>query len=519
MEQNLDSLSTEFEFSDDDLEFLANTYSAHVRDLAAILSGNRLKRSLEIFHLKQEYLHLKRRRKLSTAHVLDDLWMSHKFLDFCQELFFHVRIPLYLAIILGDCSKIREFKEVFDDLTVKDQEGNTPLHFACLGGHSIEALALIERASIGISMTDNTSLDIPFHTKVLRLESGRTCLISFGQDNEGNTPLHLACVHLHQEDLIKELVECEYSSIFTKNNDNKFPLQVAQEYSNVEYFSILLKTNYIVDYINDNSQVTQSPKHSMSRSAIIEDYFQICRTMLHDPLKIYKEFYFIYNAMFEEIYKNENGLLPIETWVLHLAKDHVCWYCSLPYINSEQVNRMLNTSSKVIEVRNYNYQVPYTKATLKEIDEMLHKSSDNVKITHSITSTDGKQCTLFKYGLISCGVNTKNEEGKTPFDAACMNEHFTACAWLMVREQCCIYLNACKTDVERCRAIKKMCARTLLIFPEHSVINCILPGDTLLHVAASMDNAAELLHYLINVMKFDVTKVNSRLEYPQSCLC
>ena len=89
----------------------------------------------------------------------------------------------------------------------------------------------------------------------------------------------------------------------------------------------------------------------------------------------------------------------------------------------------------------------------------------------------------------------------------------------MVREQCCVYLNVCKTDAQRCRALQQICARTLLSFPKHSVIKCIVPGDTLLHVAASMDNAAELLHYLINVMKFEVTKVNSRLEYPLHIAC
>ena len=515
---NLDSLSTDVEFPHD-LKFLVKPYSAHVRDLA-VLSGNQLERILmefDEFHATK-YL-LQRRQKFGIDGVVT-LDYCNEFLMLCQELFIRGRIPLHLAIILGDCSKIRELKEVFDDLTVKDQEGYTPLHFACFGGHKIEALALIERTSIDISMTDNTSLDIPFHTKVLRLESGRTCLISFGQNNEGNTPLHLACVHSHQEDLIMELVECEYSSIFTKNSDNKFPLQVAQRYHNVEYFSILLKTNYIVDYINDNSQVTQPPKHSMSRSVVIEDYLQICRTMLHDPLNIDSELYFFYNAMFEEIYKNENGLLPIETWFLHLVNDHVCWYYSLPrYINSEQANQMLTICSKDIEVRNYTYQVPYTKATVREIDEMLHKCSDNVKIVHCMTSTDGEQCTLFKYGLIRCGVNTKNKEGRTPFDAACVKEHFTACAWLMVREQCCVYLNVCKTDAQRCRAIQQICARTLSSFPKHSVINCIVPGDTLLHVAASMDNAAELLHYLTNVMKFDVTKVNSRQEYPLHIAC
>ena len=232
MEQNLDSSSTEFEFSDDDLEFLANTYSAHVRDLAAILSGNRLKRSLVIFHIKQEYLHLKHQNELSTAGVFQLVHKleSNTFSMFRQEIFIQGSIPLHLAIKFGKCSMIQEFKEVFDDLTVKDQDGNTPLHFACLGGHKIAALALIERTSIGISMTEKTLLDTSFHTEVLRLESGRTCLISFGQNNEGNTPLHLACLHSHQVDLIMELVECEYSSIFTKNNENKFPLQVAQRY-------------------------------------------------------------------------------------------------------------------------------------------------------------------------------------------------------------------------------------------------------------------------------------------------
>ena len=431
-EMNLDSLSTDFEFHNDS-EFPATPYSAHVRDLAAILSGNQLKRSLEKFLKKEKFLQRKHRNELGTAGVfnLDHKWMSNEFSMLCQELFIHGMIPLHLAILLGDCSKIRELKENVDDLTVKDQEGYTPLHFACLGGHKIAALALIERTSIGISMTDNTSLDIPFHTKVLSLESGRTCLISFGQNNDGNTPLHLACLRFHQLDLILELVECEYSSIFTKNNENEFPLQVAQRYHKVEYFSILLKTNYIVDYINDNSQVTQP--HSMSRSVVIDDYLQICRTMLHDPLNIDGELYFFYNAMFEEIYKNENGLLPIETWFLRMVNDHVCWYYSFPrYINSEQANQMLNICSKDIEVRNYTCQVPYTKVTVREIDEMLHKCSDNVKIVHCMTRTNGEQCTLFKYGLISCGVNTKNEAGRTPFDAACVREHFTACAWLMV---------------------------------------------------------------------------------------
>ena len=514
---NLDFLSTDIEFHDD-FVFPAAPYSAHVRDLAAKLSGNQLKRSLVKFLRKEKFLQRKHRNELGTAGVfnLDHKWMSNEFSMLCQELFIHGMIPLHLAIILGDCSKIRELKENFDDLTVKDQEGYTPLHFACHGGHKIQALALIERTSIGISTTDNTSLDIPFYTKLLRLESGRTCLISFGQDNKGNTPLHLACVHSHQVDLIMELVECEYSSIFTKNNENRFPFQIAQRYRNVEYFSILLKTNYIVDYINDDSQVTQ---HSMSRSDIIEDYLQICRTMLHDPPHIDRELSFIYNAMFEDIYKNENGLLPIETWFLRLVNGHACWYYSLPYINSEQANQMLNICSKDIEVRNYTYKVPYTKVTVREIDEMLHKCSDNVKIVHCMTSTDGKLCSLFKYGLISCGINTKNEEGRTPFDAACVKEHFTACAWLMVREQCCVYLNVCKTDAQRCRAIQQICARTLSSFPKHSVINCIVPGDTLLHVSASMDNAAELLHYLINVMKFDVTMVNSRQEYPLHIAC
>ena len=127
-----------------------------------------------------------------------------------------------------------------------------------------------------------------------------------------------------------------------------------------------------MDYINDDSQVTQPPKHSMSRSVIIEDYLQICRTMLHDPLCIGSKLYLIYNAMIEDIYKNENGLLPIETWFLRLVNDHVCWYYSLPYINSEQVNQLLNICSKDIEVRNYTYQVPYTKATVREIDEVLN---------------------------------------------------------------------------------------------------------------------------------------------------
>ena len=131
--------------------------------------------------------------------------------------------------------------------------------------------------------------------------------------------------------------------------------------------------------------------------------------------------------------------------------------------------------------------------------------------------------TIQNYGLISGGVNTKDNRGRTPFDAACVKEHFTACAWLMVREQyrtvLCVHLNVCKTDAQRCRAIQQICARTLSSFPKQSVIKCIVPGDTLLHVAASMDNAAELLYYLLNVMKFDVTKVNSRQEYPLHIAC
>ena len=47
-------------------------------------------------------------------------------------------------------------------------------------------------------------------------------------------------------------------------------------------------------------------------------------------------------------------------------------------------------------MRNYTYKVPYTKATVWEIDEMLHKCSDNVKIVHYMTSTDGKLCSLFR---------------------------------------------------------------------------------------------------------------------------
>ena len=533
----------EFEFSADDLKFLAKKYSEHVRDLAAILSGNRLKRSLEIFGIKEEYLHLKNHKEISTAHFFEYtvsiVQLSHHVLSqFCSAVL-SGSSPLHLALLNRDCNRLRELKEVFDDLTIKNEHGDTPLHSACLWGHNMEALVLLQ-GTIGSPKTENTSLDIPFQTKLLRLESGRTCLISFGQNNEGNTPLHLVCVHSHQVNLIKRLVECENSSIFTKNNSYKFPLQVANTFNRWEYIDILLQRNYILEFENCNSQIAELSKPSMSRSAIIEDYLQISRKLLHDYVVIGDELN-LFDAMMEDIYKNDKGLLPIETWFLPLICLHQVntWYCSLCLprnSNFEVVDKILSTCLKR-KVRHYTYTNPSTSltrlerlpptiscntsstATIQEIDELLNTCSSNVKAVHCMSTTYKRRMYLLKYSFVSCEVDTKNELGRTPFDEACMMGHFTACAWLMVREQCSIYLNIYQNDYDRCGAIQQICASTLLRFPEHSVINCIVPGDTLLHVAASMDNAAELLHYLINVMKFDVTKVNSRQEYPLHVAC
>ncbi|XP_030949477.1 protein ACCELERATED CELL DEATH 6-like [Quercus lobata] len=167
---------------------------------------------------------------------------------------------LYMAAKRGDTDFIKNLKaeDLERPVFQKTPQLNTVLHIAASLGHSQLVEAMLENSS-GFWMDTNSAGELAVHVaascghlstlKKLACVSGSVFLEL--QNNEGNTPLHLALMNKYSEvDLVLKtkyseiagfLVETNPEVSYCPNNEHKSPLYMAAEAGDAEMVKLMIE--------------------------------------------------------------------------------------------------------------------------------------------------------------------------------------------------------------------------------------------------------------------------------------
>lgn len=132
------------------------------------------------------------------------------------------------------------------NLNLADKKGMTAMHYAAESGATQALHELLISNEAGADVKDHT-LSTPLHYAASRGSFEATnCLLALGatvdeQDQEGNTPLHLA-VRNGRDDIAKLLVKYKNSVMFVKNHQGQVPCHIAILQGNSTAITLLAAT-------------------------------------------------------------------------------------------------------------------------------------------------------------------------------------------------------------------------------------------------------------------------------------
>eukprot|EP01114_Cavostelium_apophysatum_P019654 TRINITY_DN6398_c0_g2_i1.p2 TRINITY_DN6398_c0_g2~~TRINITY_DN6398_c0_g2_i1.p2 ORF type:complete len:465 (-),score=135.25 TRINITY_DN6398_c0_g2_i1:2613-4007(-) len=164
---------------------------------------------------------------------------------------------LFRACGKGDTVAIKSLLQHNIDLTITDDQGNTPMHWACVGGHVEAVKLLLENITAGgIEMksrdgfTPMHSVAQEDHRKVLELliEKGAKMDVPNTEDN-GNTTLHYAACWGAVE--CTKLLIAKGAPVDAVAQDKSTPLSFAAEKGHVEIAKLLIEAGASLESKND----------------------------------------------------------------------------------------------------------------------------------------------------------------------------------------------------------------------------------------------------------------------------
>ena len=161
----------------------------------------------------------------------------------------------------GDCRRCRNLPKFPDErltrlilvkcmscateVTIRDAEGNNPLHLACNNVHGKEIISCINEANSSYQTIPNNNHQLPLHTaceidyEAIQLVSSHPEIDISLRDKDGSTPLHILCISLSTRfrindgcvlDCFKYLILQKKSNINIKDNKGRLPLHVLLKY-------------------------------------------------------------------------------------------------------------------------------------------------------------------------------------------------------------------------------------------------------------------------------------------------
>ena len=144
--------------------------------------------------------------------------------------------PMHMAAAEGHVKMMQWLKDRGADVEAVDLYGNTPMHTAARRGHA-SVIEYLRQAGVDINVRNKITGSTPLHVAVetviigIKAETSVRVLLRLGahisaQDNDGQTPLHLATAKRHWA-LACELRDAG-ADLRLRNNDGKTPSDLAQ---------------------------------------------------------------------------------------------------------------------------------------------------------------------------------------------------------------------------------------------------------------------------------------------------
>jgi ankyrin repeat protein len=145
---------------------------------------------------------------------------------------------LHKAALEGDLDKIEFFMEEGLKIDIKDSEGKTALHYACISDKKDDNLALVQILieKIRIDERDkqgNTALQIAYNNQCYEIVK----FLLEQKDTAGRTVLHLACIQGNEKMIDIVLQHSPETQLL--DNDNHTPLYYAIEGKHTDAITVL----------------------------------------------------------------------------------------------------------------------------------------------------------------------------------------------------------------------------------------------------------------------------------------
>ena len=306
------------------------------------------------------------------------------------------------------------------DINIKDNNGNTPMHIACIEGNA--------------------------QLYTLLLSTGQ-CKLNI-KNVEGNTPLHIACAKNHQH--ILELAISNSERDFNIQNENgNYLLHTAISNELDEVFNMLLAAPTIHLNLNLRNELGDTVLHIAAKRNSIE----LCQKIIAKGV--------------DPNIQNSDGETP-----LHIAASSEGGNIAELLLNSGQCNVNLNLQND-------------------SGDTALHIATRNhhTKITELLLS---ETCTSDGHAVASlCNPNVQDNQGNTPMHIVAENGDPDLCKLILAHPQCDLNIQNKIGNTPLHVAVLNGCDIAMTVLND-SRCNCHLTnndGNTALHIATEKKTA------------------------------
>ena len=294
--------------------------------------------------------------------------------------------PIHVACLYNCCKIAKILKRFGSDLSAFNSDSNTPLHLACRQNHYKVVKVLLR---YGANMTaQNAQGDTPLHVACRHASYQCVKVLSTSessnmQNQSGNTPLHLAC-EIGSYACVTALTKCSWS---ITNNSGDTPLHIACRLGSFSIVYCFIKSSQCG--VN-----TQAP-------SIANDSGEL---PLHLALLTFKQSTTLVrlHALLEL-----TNLTPIQ----HNFSELIFFACKCKASLSYKIARYLKTRGVRIDTCDEHSKLPIHYAASVSLE-------------------------LVKVCASSSNVNAQDRDGNTALHVACMKGRYSICKYLVMEMNC-----------------------------------------------------------------------------------
>ena len=341
-------------------------------------------------------------------------------------------------------------------VSIEDEDGNTPLHLACLYGKNIDIIELFLQ---------------------------RSPLCKFKHNKEGHSPLHLACNNgdlesAHKLQVVKALLKCDPTLADSK------AVHIACNQQNIDLLEVLVNSSNI----NGVDSMNKTPLQVASEQ---RNYSMVCWLMYH-------------GADHNIAIKDDNDNLPL----------HLCISTS-----RQSLEAVLTLGNDLISMPNKDGNTPVHIACQRFAIDILHffsrgamfcgalshKNNDGSTPLHLIVKQSLSRAVSALFAVADCDVS--DNDGNTPLHIACDAGHHLNVKYLIEELGCKTDKRNNDGDLPLHIAANHSLEVVKSVASSSELINsCNKAGDSPLHIACQCEQ--------INIVKYLVKKANASTTIP-----